>query len=455
MDIIKKFLGFFSGNQADRASAAPERVVVPRDSHVISRKDIDADALKVLNRLNRFTHEAYLVGGGVRDLLLGRTVKDFDIATSAHPHEVKKLFRNSRLIGRRFRLVHILFRGGKVIEVATFRRHAGFSDEGDLLIKSDNTFGTPEEDALRRDFTVNGLFYNIADLKVIDFVGGLKDLESRRISTIGDPDIRLREDPIRMLRAVRFAARLGFTIAPETLRAIERHRSEIWKGAVPRILDELTRMLHQGAAVESFRMLRELGILEVLLPRLAAGFSREDQGDQIRRNLQGLDGRAKSKEGLSQALLFSTLYFPVFDGLLRGAGDPPDRNRVAVDLLKSDLGKLNFPRLQLERARQLLTAQHRIANIGKKKIRPSHLVRKAYFDDALSLFELTRPGSKENLAIVRRWKSLKKKIQSESPEETPQKGGGSSRKRPGSRRRRRRPGASAPREGKAAAPDVS
>ncbi len=455
MNIIKKFLGFFSGNEADRASAAPERVVVPRDRHVISRKDIDPDALKVLNRLNRFKHKAYLVGGGVRDLLLERPVKDFDIATSAHPNEVKKLFRNSRLIGRRFRLVHILFRGGKVIEVATFRRHAGFSDEGDLLIKSDNTFGTAEEDSLRRDFTVNGLFYNIADFKVIDFVGGLKDLESRSLSTIGDPDIRLREDPIRMLRAVRLAARLDFTIAPETLRAIERHRKEIWKGAIPRILDEVTRMLSQGAAVESFRMLRELRILEVLLPRLAADFSREVAGDQIRRNLQELDGLAKPKEGLSQAFLFSTLYFPSYEALLRSASDPPDRNGVAVDLLKSDLAKLNFPRLQLERARQLLTAQHRIANIGKKKIRPSHLVRKAYFDDALSFFELTRPRSKENSSIVRRWKSLKQKVQSESPEKTLRKEGGSSRKRPGSRRRRRGPSASAPQEGKAAAHDAS
>ena len=187
-------------------------VIVKREEHTISRSRIDEDALKILNRLTRYNHTAYLVGGGVRDLLLDRVVKDYDIATSAHPNEIKNLFRNCRLIGRRFRLAHILFRGGKVIEVSTFRKQTGFSDDVDLLIKSDNTFGTPEEDAKRRDFTINGLFYSITDFSVIDYVDGLADLERRLLRTIGDPNIRLREDPIRSLRAVRIAARLGFEI---------------------------------------------------------------------------------------------------------------------------------------------------------------------------------------------------------------------------------------------------
>src|SRR5512134_2156704 len=193
-----------------------EPTIVPRSSHAISRRDIDPDALKVLYRLHEHNFVAYLVGGSVRDLLLGRRPKDFDIGTSAHPYQIKKLFRNCWIIGRRFRLAHVRF-GPKAIEVATFRRHVlpGTENEpatagepvaepepSDLLIRHDNTFGTPEEDAFRRDFTINALFYDIATFSVIDYVGGIDDLHARVIRCIGDPDVRFREDPVRMLRAI-------------------------------------------------------------------------------------------------------------------------------------------------------------------------------------------------------------------------------------------------------------
>src|SRR5262245_48494043 len=189
---------------AGRETAGTESVaprVRPRSQHPISRKQIDPDALKVLYRLSGAGHKGYLVGGSVRDLLLGRVPKDFDIGTDAHPSALRRLFRNCRLIGRRFRLAHILFPGGKVIEVATFRRRPEpvDPDAPELLMTSDNTFGTPREDALRRDFTVNGLFYHISDFSILDYVGGLEDLEAGLIRTIGDPDIRFREDPVRML----------------------------------------------------------------------------------------------------------------------------------------------------------------------------------------------------------------------------------------------------------------
>src|SRR5947199_788225 len=217
--------------------------IVPREEHPISRRDIDPDALKVLYRLRQFNHISYLVGGSVRDLLLGRVPKDFDIGTSAHPYQVKKLFRNCWIIGRRFRLAHIRF-GSKVVEVATFRRQiepgeeivaegvpvpashpgpdgpAAHDDENTHLIHRDNTFGTPEEDAFRRDFTINALFYDIATFSVIDYVGGLEDVQDRVIRTIGDPAVRFREDPVRMLRAVALAARLGFTLDRHTLEAV-------------------------------------------------------------------------------------------------------------------------------------------------------------------------------------------------------------------------------------------
>ena len=182
--------------------------ILPRAEHTVSRRNIDPDALKVLYRLKSHGFTAYLVGGGVRDLLLGRKPKDFDIATSAHPQAVKRLFRNCFIIGRRFRLCHVRF-GKKVVEVSTFRRLAE-AQQGETLIVRDNTFGTPEEDAFRRDFTVNALFYDIATFSVIDYVAGLEDLQQRLIRTIGDPATRFREDPVRMLRAVALAARLGF-----------------------------------------------------------------------------------------------------------------------------------------------------------------------------------------------------------------------------------------------------
>jgi poly(A) polymerase len=205
--------------------------ILARADHTVSRKNIDADALKVLYRLKNHGFTAYLVGGGVRDLLLGRKPKDFDIGTSAHPQQVKKLFRNCFIIGRRFRLCHVRF-GRKVVEVSTFRKLAEAA-EGESLIRRDNTFGTPQEDAFRRDFTVNALFYDIASFAVIDYVGGLADLDGGIIRTIGDPGVRLREDPVRMLRAVALAARLGFSIERDTVEAIRTLRGEIVKSSPP------------------------------------------------------------------------------------------------------------------------------------------------------------------------------------------------------------------------------
>src|SRR6202047_89087 len=243
--------------------------VIPRAEHPLSRRDVDPDALRVLYRLRQFNHTAYLVGGSVRDLLIGRRPKDFDIGTSAHPYQVKKLFRNCWIIGRRFRLAHVKF-GTKVIEVATFRRQVApgeevvadgvpapdpTTSEGEHLIHHDNTFGTPEEDAFRRDFTINALFYDIATFSVIDYVGGLEDLRAGIVRAIGDPEVRLREDPVRMLRAVALASRLDFAIDPPVLDAIRKHRHEIAHSSPPRVLEEYFKMLRAGCAEKSFRWL--------------------------------------------------------------------------------------------------------------------------------------------------------------------------------------------------------
>src|ERR1043165_6080861 len=247
--------------------AMVEPRVVPRAEHPISRRDIDADALKVLYRLRQFNYAAYLVGGSVRDLLIGRRPKDFDVGTSAHPYQVKKLFRNCWIIGRRFRLAHVKF-GNKVIEVATFRRQLAPGEEivaegvpapdpttpqGQHLIHHDNTFGTPEEDAFRRDFTINALAYDISNFSVIDYVGGLEDLRAGIVRSIGDPDVRLKEDPVRMLRAIALASRLDFTIEPTLLQSIRTHRHEIAKSSQPRLLEEYYKILRAGSAEKAFR----------------------------------------------------------------------------------------------------------------------------------------------------------------------------------------------------------
>src|SRR6266705_4423142 len=259
--------------------------IIPRAEHTVSRRDIDPDALKVLYRLRQFDHVAYLVGGSVRDLLLGRTTKDFDIGTSAHPYQIKRVFRNCWIIGRRFRLAHVKF-GNKVIEVATFRRQVEPGEEivaegvpvpdpttaeGRHLIHHDNTFGTPEEDAFRRDFTINALFYDIATFSIIDYVGGLEDLRAGVVRSIGDPAVRLCEDPVRMIRAIALAARLDFTIEPKLLHAIRTHRHEIAKSSPPRLLEEYYKILRAGSSEKAFRSLAEVGLLEPISSELHRG----------------------------------------------------------------------------------------------------------------------------------------------------------------------------------------
>src|SRR5262249_47625471 len=265
--------------------AMVEPRVISREEHTVSRRDIDPDALKVLYRLRQGDHAAYLVGGSVRDLLLGRRPKDFDIGTSAHPYQVKKLFRNCWIIGRRFRLAHVKF-GPKVIEVATFRRQVvpgeevvqdgvpapdPSTSEGQQLIHHDNTFGTPEEDAFRRDFTINALFYDIATFSVIDYVSGLEDLEAGVVRSIGDPDVRLKEDPVRMIRAIALAARLELDIDPVLLGPTRTHRHEIAKASAPRMLEEYYKILRAGSAEKAFGRLADVGLLEPTSPELHKG----------------------------------------------------------------------------------------------------------------------------------------------------------------------------------------
>ncbi len=365
----------------------PEPLVVPRADHPISRRNIDPDALRVLYRLQRSHHTAYLVGGSVRDLILGRMPKDFDIATDAHPYQIKRLFRNCWIIGRRFRLAHVKF-GQKTIEVATFRKivpadpaaeaagdvpeivasaappeteeapapsaellehhsRGGPRDGGhDGFIHRDNTFGTPEEDAFRRDFTINALFYDAATRSVIDYVGGLGDLERRTIRSIGDPRIRFVEDPVRMLRAAIFAARLGFDMDPLVVNAIAEHRELIKKASPSRLMEEYFKILRSGYAEPSFRALDQVGLLELMTPELASppaalwdALARLDRYRQKSPNLP-LD--------LTNTVLVGSLLVPlgVLERPVRRDGADGRSDRVS-------LGMLPVARKEIDRLRQI------------------------------------------------------------------------------------------------------
>ncbi len=246
-------------------------LVVERPDHCLSRKDIDREALKVLYRLKDHGYLAYLVGGSVRDLLLGKRPKDFDIGTNARPEEVKRLFHYSRIIGKRFRLVHVYFKGGKIVEVSTFRRQC---DMADIEIVRNGKpiheiYGTPREDAFRRDLTINGLFYNIADFSIIDYVGGMEDLRAGIVRTIGEPQRRFLRDPVRMMRAIRHAARAGFQIENETWKAIKKHADKIRLCAIPRVRDEWLKDLKAGASAPWARYMFESGLMEAVFPTIS------------------------------------------------------------------------------------------------------------------------------------------------------------------------------------------
>jgi poly(A) polymerase len=299
------------------SAATTATSAAPRPQPEIAEELFDSDAVKVVRRLRRAGYEAFFVGGCVRDLLLGHRPKDFDIATSALPQQVKETFRNCRLIGRRFRLAHVYFRGGKVVEVATFRANPLDEVEQanlpqDLLIRHDNVFGSAEEDARRRDFTINGLFYDPDDGKVVDHVGGKDDLGQKRVRTIGNPDVRMREDPVRILRAIRFAAKCGLELEAETLAAMQTHVAEIPRCAPPRVLEELLKLARSGAARRCLELLRQVGALKVLLPPVAAVFASDEEAFERQLKALGvLDAHVKNDEVPSDTVLLATLLLPL------------------------------------------------------------------------------------------------------------------------------------------------
>lgn len=395
----------------------PERGERLAEDQEIPLDLIDAQALSVVRRLHRFGHKAYLVGGCVRDLLLGLTPKDFDIATDAKPEEVKSIFRNSRIIGRRFRLVHLYFRGGKIIEVSTFRAMIEADDDGDdLLIRRDNVFGTEEEDARRRDFTINGLFYDIISGRIIDHVGGMPDIRSRYLRMIGDPDIRLREDPVRILRAIRFLAKVDLNMDPELERAIRETKDDIRLCAPARILEETLRLLRIGHSERTVELMDRTGVLAVLLPEIE-DYLREEEPEEdapghrdlLFVHLKALDELVARGPVSDSVVLGALLYAPLTHALEHADHQGLDRNRELVKFLGTVGNRISLTRRLSEHLRQLFMAQRHLGKSApaggrkRRRVAPNVLVKRAFFPDALNLYEIHARAMKLPLDDVREW----------------------------------------------------
>ncbi len=347
----------------------PERF--PRD---LDDDRIDSDAAKVVRRLTRHGYEAYLVGGCVRDLLLGRAPKDFDVATSARPDVVRDLFRNSRIIGRRFRLVHVLFGAGKVIETATFRRSPSEDERQsqDLLIRDDNAFGKAHEDAARRDFTINALFYDLESKQVLDWCQGMRDIEGRSVRTIGDPTIRFKEDPVRMLRAIKFSARLDLGIDPETYQAIVQCRGALAMAARPRLFEELLRLLRGGAAHRSVWLAWELGLLDVLLPELST-FLYDNVGEEGRvwSLLDAIDAHNRSASDPMDDIVLLCLL--LLEPMREACDGQRDRFTSAYEFLEPLVERLAMPRRIADAVRRIVAVMPRLESGRASKFTNSPL----------------------------------------------------------------------------------
>jgi len=371
-----------------------------RHDAVLDEDGIDPDAAKVVRRLERAGHQAYLVGGCVRDLLLGGRPKDFDVATSARPDDVRALFRNCRIIGRRFRLAHVLFGGGKVVEVATFRRNpadlAGAEEDDDLLIRSDNVFGEAHEDALRRDFTINALFYDLDRRQVLDWCGGMPDIQARNIRTIGDPGVRFREDPVRILRAVKFAARLDLGIAPPVYDAMVGNRGELARAARPRVFEEILRLMRAGASHRSMWLLWEMGAMAILLPELSAFLDDDEATDdgslRFYRMMTLLDRKTREEGALDDVVLMTAL---LYEPLAEAVAGVRDVMGAVNDFLDPVIDRIAMPRRIADAIRRIMFMVPRIA-AGKL----GRFARTELYLPALDVAELVLAARGRNTSAI-------------------------------------------------------
>ena len=424
-------------------------VIIPRAEHTVSRADISRNAVKVLYRLKDAGYQAFLVGGGVRDLLLGRHPKDFDIATDARPEEVRALFSNSRLIGRRFRLAHVRF-GREIIEVATFRSSGeDTEDDGHVVhesgrIISDNAYGSIEDDAWRRDFTINALYYNIADYSVWAFANGMEDLRNRKLRLIGDPERRYREDPVRMLRAARFAAKLGFDVHPDAAAPIPAMADLVDGVPAARLFDEFLKMFQGGHALSSYEQLRQLGLFEHLFPFTAeslAGREGDRVAQMIEAGLTNTDQRVRDGKPITPMFLFGVFLWSLVAaraGELVHETDGCSETQALITAA-AEISSLQAQRIALPRRfsfpmREMLQLQPRF--LQQRGRRAFNLMSHKRFRAAYDLMLLRASAGEIDAEVADFWTE----IQEQAPQEQLETFGIDGRRRnPG--RRKRRPSA--------------
>jgi poly(A) polymerase len=394
---------------ADRAPADAGPAIIPREKHTISRKDIDKDTLRVLYRLKDAGYEAYLVGGAVRDLLMGRKPKDFDVATDARPRDLRRLFKNSREVGKRFRLVHVFF-GPKNVEVATLRSEAeAQSADGDLYVESDNAWGDLESDAFRRDFTINALYYDIRDFAVIDYTGGAADIEAGLVRAIGDPMVRFQEDPVRMLRAVKFAARFGYEIEARTAHAIQALHDDILKANRHRVTEEFFRILGQANRAAGLRLLQRFGLLAAIYPDWSRAVG-PDGVEQVIEFLDRVDEESEQERYYPIELIAAGLFLPMLDTVDPGRDQ---FNKVAAKLTAEmrDLSiRMDLPKKLAGTAIELLRGQLYLLFFTHRENRVSRFVESPWFDPVWRL-HLLAFGEVEELAPLRAtWLAFRKRL---------------------------------------------
>jgi len=363
------------------------------------------EVLKVLYRLKNQGHVAYLCGGGVRDLLLGKKPKDFDVATDARPGRLKKIFHNAWLVGKRFRLAHMVFRGGKIVEVSTFRRLAEEPDTcGDsLMIRRDNTFGNEADDAFRRDFTINALYYNIDGFTIIDYVGGMRDLEDKIIRAVGDPFIRFQEDPVRICRGIRFSAHLGFTIEERTWQAMLEHGREVNNCAPARVQEELLKLMRGGGLSRAFQLLQMTGALQAIVPELEDFFRDKETETFFWSVIRCLEETRREDHPHSDALLWAGLFMKRVFEALDEAPKNRDSTNVGYESIKDIGSRMSIPKAVRRQAARLLVDARSLKNYPcgrRSQQKKTRLFKHADFPEALTLFEVyvkSNGGSSETL----------------------------------------------------------
>jgi poly(A) polymerase len=435
-------------NPGNTGSEAPQ--IIPRSDHNVSRKDISKSALKVLYRLHKAGYQAFLVGGCVRDNMLELHPKDFDVATNATPEEVRAQFGNCRLIGRRFRLAHVRF-GREIIETATFRAAANHvdddsrhDDEGRII--RDNVYGTIDEDVWRRDFTCNALYYNIADFSIWDYVGGVEDIKRKRLVLIGDPDQRLREDPVRMLRAVRFAGKLGFTIDDSVVNAMRPNVSLLGNVPAARLFDEFLKLFQSGHAERTFDLLREHKLFGELFPATEEELQKDEQFMEFTRAaLRNTDRRvAEGKSVTPMFLLGVFVWWPVKKlAEIRRSEEKMSESQslslASYEIVAQQQRRISLPRRFTVPMREMISLQPRFEFMRGK--RATNLLQHRRFRAAYDFMMLRAEVGQADEATATFWTD----VQTQSTEQRSASFGmksqpGSKKRRP-RRRRKRKPSA--------------